>query len=659
MPTKTLQFVSLSSVGYGERVALYMGNDPTSLPVNPRQRVGTLGIRTHSSQAERLFHKTLAISAIEAATGTSKTLYLNKNSTIRWLNAQLSSDTQLTASDTDEKVLETLQKIHTIGIKTFSSMRINASKLDSLATRIVSVFCRILRHICSSSWVLSLLLLKLLSSSEAFLQRCSESMACSSFKKAIQNVDSYKHFVKSQGSSPRYYSQIPVTSKDSYIKAYSNSKEFGELSLYANRTIPSGSKKDTSTGTSGKPTSWYRGPQEIAAINRSIRISTRAIFGDKPYYLINGFALGPWATGVSIANAAAQDPRGTVCNIGIDTNEIYQAIKDATKVVPPGQPIIVAGYPPHLKEVVDLAQKEGFPLEKYNIIGLVGGESMSENQRELIVQNTKTGRSGFSKCFSAYGASDLDVAIGYETDFAVELRQKLHANPLLAKELVGENDFIPMIFPYDPLNYHIETDADQNLLYTCVGHDRISPRVRYNLGDRGKTMPMSDVLAILEKHGVKLKNMPRIYLPLLFVWGRVGSHVSLEGLKIAPENLEDGLRDQKIVSQVLHHGFLEYEHNGVKGIKILIEVQDAKTVDILDLKNKVITGLRKKNQEFNKLMSTGRPEPELVVYSKGTSPMSMQRQKYPHRKIQYIFKESDVFDTASKKTIETHSQPDQ
>lgn len=643
------RFVNLSSVGYGERVALYLGDDPSSLPTNPRRKIGTIGIRTHSTEIERVFHKTLALPATDASTGEQQTLYLNKGSTIRWLNAQLAEQDQLDMTSSDKKVLATLKKINKIAGKSLPAPTLNPLKVNSVAVKIVSVFCQVLRFLCSSSWVLSALLLKVLSSSEVFLQHCSQSMACTAYQQAMESVEAYKHFVSSKEGKVRRFCEIPVTSKDSYIKEYSNKEGFGEMSLYLGKKLPPGSKKDTSTGTSGKPTSWYRGPAEIEAINRSVLLSARAVIGDKPYYLVNGFALGPWATGVSIATAAAKDPQATVCNIGLDTAEIYQAIKDATKVVSPGQPIVVAGYPPHLKEVVDMAQKEGFPLEKFAIIGLVGGESMSESQRELIVHNSKSGRTGFTKCYSAYGASDLDVAIGYETDFAIELRQQLHSNPKLAKELLGESDFVPMIFPYDPLNYHIETDAEQNLLYTCVRHDRISPRVRYNLGDRGKTMPMSDVLAILKKHGISLSKTPRMNLPLLFVWGRVGSHVSLEGLKIAPENLEDGLREQKLFPAVLHHGFLEYEHNGVRGVKILLEVDDAQKVDKVSLHDQVIAGLRKYNQEFNKLMAQGRPQPELLVYSKGKSPMAMQRQMYPHRKKQYIFKENDQFNQASQK----------
>ena len=155
-----------------------------------------------------------------------------------------------------------------------------------------------------------------------------------------------------------------------------------------------GSIRDTSTGTSGIPTAWYRGPKEVTAAQQVIGFRSRAILGDGPYYFVNGFALGPWATGVTVA-------RGVV---GADQKSYYEqhrpesrgdclkAIKEAARLFPT-RPIIVAGYPPHMQELVELANQEGFPLHDHNVLALVGGEGMSETQRDLITaQRTEDGK---------------------------------------------------------------------------------------------------------------------------------------------------------------------------------------------------------------------------------------------------------------------------
>lgn len=639
-------YVDYTSLGYGYRIGLFHEATPESTPINPRHEIGKFGISAHSSMISRIFYKTIAISATDARTKEIKTLYLNRSSTIKWLNAQLENNTQLPSDCKDSDVINRLVNIERVSKKNIFKGYSNNRPNYSFSTQITAIFYKIIYWLTSSSWALFKLRMALFASSEFNLQKYSESLACSTFNHSVKHVRAYKDFVGA-ARTYRCFREIPITSKKDYITAYTMKDGFKDRSLYVDNEIPSGSKKDTSTGTSGQPTSWYRGPKEIHAINQSINFSAKFVLGDRPYYLINGFALGPWATGIAIANAAASDPNATVCNIGLGTPEIFSAIKAATHVVPKDYPIVVAGYPPHLKEVVDLAIKENFPLSDHNIIGIVGGESISENQRSLIVQNAN--RTGFRKCYSAYGASDLDVAIGYETDLAIEIRQELHKNPRLAKELLGESDFVPMIFPYDPLNYHIETDDNQNLIYTCVRGDRISPRVRYNLGDRGKTMLYSDVMAILKKHNVPIQNSSPLPLPFLFVWGRVGTHVSLEGLKIAPENLDDAIKSQNLSKRVLHHGFLQFERSGEKGIEILIEMDNVNEKEEKELSERIISGLMQHNEEFNKLMRSNRPMPVVRFYNKGTSPMSVHRERYPHQKKQYIFNDSDQFVVESNK----------
>ncbi len=645
-----MHFVDYSSLGYGNRIGLFPANNTSKIKVNPRQEIGKFGIKAYSNRLSLLFRKTIAFDATDANTGESKKLYLNRSSAIKWINAQVDEGNRVNSKDSDSDIIS---KINNIGNLVLNQAPSNASenhlKINDLIVKIRCIFWKIMIKLTYSCWPLFALRLKFLSRMEKGLQQASKSLACGTYKNAKKYVDAYKHFVTlpSNEGEITNFNSIPISSKDNYIKKYTKLRKYGELSLYNNRIIPKGAKKDTSTGTSGQPTSWYRGPKEVEIINRTISLSTKAVIGNKPYYLINGFALGPWATGITIANAASNDPNATVCNIGFDTKQIFQAIKDAVKVLPENHPIIITGYPPHLKEVVDLAVEENFPLNEHNIIGIVGGESLSENQRNLINSQLDSeghiSRTGFKKCYSAYGASDLDVAIGYETDFSIELRKVLHENHELAKELLGDNEFVPMIFPYDPLNYHIETDEDQNLIFTCVRGDRISPRVRYNLGDRGKTMPLSDVLATLKKHHVELKNSYQTNLPLLFVWGRAGSHITIDGVNIAPENLEDALRDQDLLTGIHRYGFLQYEEEGNRVTEILIETEQDTEINQVDFHKKVIDGLKRYNQEFNKLMNEHPKPPRLRILKKGEGPMALQRKRYPHRKVQYIFRKGDEF----------------
>lgn len=341
--------------------------------------------------------------------------------------------------------------------------------------------------------------------------------------------------------------------------------------------------------------------------------------------------------------ATRNDKTATIANPGMDVKKIFEAIKLAIDNKPFGYPIVVAGYPPHLREVVDMAIKENFDLSKHNIIGVVGGEGMSEGQRDLIVQqrdeNGTLTRQGFSRCYSTYGASDLDVNLGYESDFEVELRKLCHTNPQLAAELFDDKGSIPMIFHYDPLNYHIETNEEQHLIFTCTRNDRISPRVRYDLGDKGNVMANSDLLAILKKHGVTLKNMPRTNLPFVFVWGRGDSIVSYRGAIVAPENLGEAINRAGLNEKIAHYALFQYTENGKTFTEFMVEPKEGHDLPP-NLLETLVDHMRDINPDFKKQFDEcADPDgkPKLRLFEPGTSPMSAQRERYPQAKKKYIF----------------------
>lgn len=488
--------------------------------------------------------------------------------------------------------------------------------------------------------------------SEETTQKAAQKLAVAAFKQAL-DVPAYRDFVA--GKKIVNFDDIPITTKDNYIKP--NLKDDKFKRLYLNGEIPHKSKRDTSTGTSGHSTPWYRGEREQHVVERLTGYAAKIVTEDQPYSFINGFAVGPWATGITATLATNADNHASIAIIGPNIKEIWEAMKEHTKWCAPTKPIIVGGYPPHIRAIVDLANEEGFPLHKHNFIAVVGGESMSEDMRDLIVTKKdadgKVVRTGFTQCLSSYGASDLDINIGYESPFEIGLRKACHANKALAEELFGKNQFIPMIFHYDPLNYLIETDADNNMIFTCVRMDRISPRIRYNLGDRGKIMPVSEVLKIVEKHGVKLPFKPNTNLPLLFVWGRVESHISFRGCKVAPENLGEAIRklDEKhpgLNAKIAHYGFYQYERDGRKNTEILLEMKDNADVNAFaqrEFLDELVQMLALVNSDFIEQIRhcPDSEKPVLRVFEQGKSPMTVQQERYPMRKKLYIFTEGGEF----------------
>lgn len=631
--------IDLSTKEYGHRLCFSSQN----VEVNPRNKLGKFGIRNHTG-ISRFFHGTVKIE------NDSNIWHVNKKSAVKWLSSISPNDSIARDSETiADKINEVLEHRDRISQPQITNQRSLRSKTNRLKGRLWMGFFNTTKE----SWLRFKIRFFVISPSEKTLKKASEQAAVAQYHTAKKEVPAYNAFIGKQ--KPKMFSEIPITSKDNYIKPAISENGPG-LTLYKGERIPTGSKNDTSTGTTGVPTQWFRGPKEQKAVEKLSSYAAAAFLGDVPYYFINGFALGQWASGLTAFAATRNDPKATISNPGMDVEKIYNAIVQAAQVVPPGSPIVVAGYPPHLKEVVDLAIAQGFDLAAHNIIGIVGGEAISEGQRELIVRQmdgNEIKRNGFSQCYSTYGASDLDINIGYEYNFEVELRKFCHDrnNPrsaALAAELFGNSGSIPMIFHYDPLNYHIETDENEHLIFTCTRNDRISPRIRYDLGDKGKVMPYSDIIATLKKHNVVLENMPRTQLPFVFVWGRGDSMISYRGANVAPENLGEAIRLAGLGETIEHFAFLQYEDEGKLITEIMIEQKNEGESDWDAVLAQLIDQMKQINPDFKKQYEEcldNDAKPKLRVFEPGTSPMAAQRERYPHAKKKYIFieKENDEF----------------
>jgi phenylacetate-CoA ligase len=211
---------------------------------------------------------------------------------------------------------------------------------------------------------------------------------------------------------------------------------------------------------------------------------------------------------------------------------------------------VVTGYPPFLRTLLDAATARGLDLSAYRMYGFVGGEGMSEALRARLERS-------FRAVYSAYGASDLDIGVASELPLSVWLRQQAAANPALAEELFGTRERLPMVFQYDPTDYHVETIGGE-LVVTVCRPAVLSPRIRYNIHDSGGTLPFAHVMRVCRDFGLDpglgslmRSAAPVMRLPFLYVHGRSDSTVSVHGANIYPEDVEWGLGESADADLVL------------------------------------------------------------------------------------------------------------
>ena len=440
----------------------------------------------------------------------------------------------------------------------------------------------------------------------------SRTRASAAFYNARRKVPAYQAFLREHNAEdPRAFDDIPPMDKAGYIKRWPL-----EALCQGGRLPTRGAVIDESSGSSGTASNWVRGTEERAATRRLIQYSARGTFGDDSFILLNAFALGPWATGMNVSMSLVD--RCVLKSIGPDVAKVVATLK----LLGPKYRYVITGYPPFLKVLVDTADID---WKEYDVCAVVGGEGMSEPLRASLNRC-------FRKTISSYGASDLEINLGVETDFTIALRQAIASNDALGNDLFGR-EALPMIFQYDPLNTLVESDAERNLLFTINRLENVSPRIRYNIHDRGTVRSMASVADVLRSHDVRLDHgAPTLDLPLLFHWGRQDSSVGFYGCKITPEDIQNVLlRLPALGSTIANFGLRPFEDaQANKRLELLLEVAEGIAVPDGDaataIDDSIWRELAAVNQDFRESvkMIPAERKPTIKFFPFGESPVSGQ-----------------------------------
>jgi hypothetical protein len=344
--------------------------------------------------------------------------------------------------------------------------------------------------------------------------------AIKSYYDLLNTTPAYKKFIESYGGQINSWVDIPPMSKNNYVKKY----PVRELHKDGIIPIGGGSQTDTSTGTSGTPTIWYRSKNELDYIQNMLILTADIVVGfNTDIYLINMFALGKYATGMTVSRCLRD--RFSVFNCGPDFDAAIRFIIATEKEREKPGTYIVAGYPPHMLEFVDLATQQGIDFSKISLFIVCGGESMSIHTRQNIEKY------GVKLVISTYGASDLDINVAGQNIFDKVLGDVIKKDPSLLVDLAGKsviNKGTPAVFHFNPLYYYIENDLDGNLYFTSLNDKRSSGRVKYCLEDIGCVIKAKKVRKVLKKHHydelLKLHN--NSIFPTLLLYGRYGTQLT-------------------------------------------------------------------------------------------------------------------------------------
>jgi phenylacetate-CoA ligase len=308
----------------------------------------------------------------------------------------------------------------------------------------------------------------------------------------------------------------------------------------------------------------------------------------------------------------------TVITPGNNKSEILRVVRE---LGPMFEQVVLLGYPPFQKDVIDSGRAEGIYWPSYGIRLVMAGEVFSEEWRDVMGERAGIPDACYGSA-SLYGTADAGV-LGNETPLSICIRRFLANNPQAARELFGESR-LPTLVQYDPLSRYFKVH-ENTLLFSG---DNGIPLVRYHISDTGGLITYDEMLQFLSGYGfdpiaqlgADARGMRR--LPFVYVFGRSHFTVSYFGANIYPENVTVGLEQPGIKEWVTGKFVLQAREDDDRNRYLFIAVELAPGVEgsverIERIVTSIQTHLLRLNSEFAHYVPPQYQTPQVVVLSMG------------------------------------------
>ncbi len=463
------------------------------------------------------------------------------------------------------------------------------------------------------------------------LNLSSESIALNLFHDIAANVPAYQEFLRQQKINPESiktiddFQNLPVITKQNYLQIYpiSNLCRHGEIDKCDMIAV--------SSGSTGKPTFWLRFfTDELQIATRFEQIFHDSFAADNRRTLaVVCFSLGTWVGGMYTANCcrylASKGYPLTLITPGNNKTEILRVVEELGSNF---DQIVLLGYPPFLKDVIDTGISLGLQWHQYQVKLVMAGEVFSEEWRNLVAERLGSQNPCYDFA-SLYGTADAGV-LGNETPLSICIRRFLAENPDAAKALFGESR-LPTLVQYDPASRFFEVQ-DGCLLFSG---DNGIPLIRYNILDSGGIISYDAMVNFLAEWGFNPVatlhqeiNSPHSNIrgirpfPFVFVFGRSNFTVSYFGANIYPENVTVGLEQSGIKDWVTGKFVMQVKEDADKNrfLSVVVELAPGGENSLEKketIANSILTQLKRLNSEFANYVPPEYQMPQVELKSMG------------------------------------------
>ena len=452
-----------------------------------------------------------------------------------------------------------------------------------------------------------------------------ESVVLSLFHDVAKNVPAYKDFLTEREIKPdsiqtfEDFQTLPLITKENYLQPYPLSALCRQGQIDSCDTIA------VSSGSTGKPTFWPRFfTDELQIAIRFEQIFHDSFAADKRKTLaVICFSLGTWVGGMYTASCcrylASKGYPIVLITPGNNKEEILRVVEEVGSNF---EQIVLLGYPPFLKDVIDTGISRGTLWRQYRIKLVMAGEVFSEEWRDLVGERIGS-QNPYYDSASLYGTADAGV-LGNETPLSIYIRRFLAANPVAARTLFGESR-LPTLVQYDPYSRFFEV-KDGVLFFSG---DNGIPLVRYNISDNGGIITYDAMLEFLAGYGfnpiaeLQIENdRGARQLPFVYVFGRSNFTVSYFGANIYPENVSVGLEQPEIRDWVTGKFVMQVKEDADKNRFLSIVVESApgvtdNRVNPQTVASSILTQLLRLNSEFSNYVPEQYQMPQVELVATG------------------------------------------
>ncbi len=443
--------------------------------------------------------------------------------------------------------------------------------------------------------------------------------ALKTFQEAAQRVPAYKDFLKRHRvnseniKSPEDFRLLPAVTKENYLKQYPLDDMLWDGCTESVRIV------SMSSGSSGQSHLWPRGNQSLA---ESIKLHEDIFLQgfatkDRETLVIIAFAMGTWIGGTytlgAIQGLADQGHRLVAITPGIDKAAIVNIFK---VLAPFFDQIVLMGYPPFVKDVIDSGVEERVRFDLLNLKIVVAGESISEAWRDYVIKHIK-GRHPEKTLYSIYGTADAGL-LGHENPLSILLRRIADRDRKLFYSLFPGTTVLPTFVHYRPELRYFE-QAGEDLIFTA---NNSLPLIRYQILDRGRVINPVELNDLISPWRGRLPKPLLVYAqqPHLALYYRMDVSTTFYALDIFPENIKRGIEKSKTDAFVTGKFIVKTlydEHTQEQSLHLYIELK--KDVSPLaGIKNRIlksiISNLKDQNSEYNRLYQEIKERADPIIH---------------------------------------------